>query len=218
MKLKNGFEELNCEFSKKYFIELNSFLKSVESTIYPRENDIFRVFNLCHMDDVKVIILGQDPYHQPNQANGLAFSVNKDTSHPRSLRNIFKEVSRDCNCPYPQIGDLTSWAKQGVFLLNTILTVSEGSPSSHKNKGWEKFTDRVIQLLDNKKTNLVFMLWGKYAQTKTHLVTKDKHLILTASHPSPFSARISFNGCSHFSKANYYLKKNNITPINWCIE
>jgi len=218
MKLTNGFEQLNKEFDKEYFKKLCSFLKSINEPIYPKKNDIFKVFSLCHIDNIKVVIIGQDPYHQPNQANGLAFSVNKGVNHPRSLRNIFKEVSRDCNCPYPKNGDLTNWAKQGVFLLNTILTVSEGSPSSHKNKGWEIFTDKVIKLLNSEKNNLVFMLWGKYAQSKIPLITTDKHLILTASHPSPFSARISFNGCSHFSKANAFLKNTNKSSINWCID
>ena len=218
MKLKNGFNELNAEFKKEYFLNLKKFLNSSKKEIYPQKENIFKVFDLCNLDDIKVVILGQDPYHQPNQANGLAFSVNENLKHPRSLRNIFKEVSRDCNCEYPSSGDLTPWAKQGVFLLNTILTVTKSSPSSHKNKGWETFTDRVIQHIDKKRTNIVFMLWGKYAQSKENLLSKNKHLILKSSHPSPFSARISFNGCGHFSKANNYLIENGLTPIDWCLK
>lgn len=217
MKLKNGFNELNVEFEKEYFLKLKSFLDSLDEKTYPAKKNVFKVFDLCHLDDIKVVILGQDPYHQPKQANGLAFSVNENINHPRSLRNIFKEISRDCNCKYPSSGDLTPWAKQGVFLLNTILTVTESIPSSHKNKGWETFTDSVIEYIDKKRANIVFMLWGNYAQSKENLLSKDKHLILKSSHPSPFSARLSFNGCGHFSKANSYLIKKGKTPINWCL-
>ncbi|MFP4457103.1 MAG: uracil-DNA glycosylase [Clostridia bacterium] len=218
MKLKNGFHDLNVEFEKDYFLKLKSFLDSLEEKIYPPKENIFKAFDLCDLSNIKVVILGQDPYHQPNQANGLAFSVNKGTPHPRSLRNILKEVSRDCDCKYPKEGNLTPWAKQGVFLLNTILTVSENKPSSHKNKGWEIFTDRVIEYIDKKRDNIVFILWGNYAQTKENLLSKDKHLILSSSHPSPFSARLSFNGCSHFSSANDYLIEKGHSPINWCLE
>lgn len=218
MKLKNGFNELNADFEKEYFLKLKKFLDNLKEETYPKKENIFKVFDLCHLNDIKVVILGQDPYHQPNQANGLAFSVNKNINHPRSLRNIFKEISRDCKCKYPSSGDLTPLAKQGVFLLNTILTVTKNNPSSHKNKGWETFTDRVIEYIDKKRTNIVFMLWGNYAQSKEYLISKNKHLILKSSHPSPFSARLSFNGCSHFSKANNYLIEKGQAPINWCLK
>ncbi len=217
MKLRNGFEHLNSEFNKSYFKSLNEFLLRQQAVIYPPKEKWLRVFELCNLDDIKVVILGQDPYHQPKQANGLCFSVNDGLSHPRSLRNILKEVSRDIGCSYPNSGDLTPWARQGVFLLNTILTVEESKPASHQNIGWETFTDEVIRLLNNQLNNIVFLLWGKYAQSKSNLIDCNKHLILRASHPSPFSAHISFNDCSHFSKANKYLQNHSKKSINWCL-
>lgn len=217
MFIKNGFQELNKEFDKEYFLKLQKKLILLYDEIYPPKKDIFKVFELCSLKDIKVVILGQDPYHQPSKANGLCFSVNKRQSHPRSLTNILKEVSRDCNCKYPNSGDLTPWALQGVFLLNTILTVSANKPASHRNMGWETFTNKVIEIISEENDNVVFMLWGKYAQSKMSLISTNKHLVLTASHPSPFSARLSFNGCSHFSKANTYLKETGQTTINWCL-
>jgi uracil-DNA glycosylase len=217
MYLNNGFEELNKEFSKEYFIRLENFINNQTDDVFPPKDKIFNAYKLTNLNTLKVVILGQDPYHQPNQANGLSFSVNKGVKHPRSLVNVLKEVSRDCNCKYPTHGDLSPWAKQGVFLLNTILTVSNNKPASHKAKGWECFTDRTLNLINNECCNIVFMMWGNYAKSKIELIDQSKHLILQASHPSPFSARLSFNGCSHFSKANDYLIEHGIKPINWCL-
>ncbi len=212
----NGFEKLNDELSKEYFQKLENFLEQTNDTIYPARENIFKVFELCPLKDIKVVILGQDPYHGPKQAHGLCFSVPKNVPHPPSLRNIFKEVMRDIGCRYPQSGNLEPWAQSGVFLLNAILTVSAGKAASHRNLGWEQFTDRVIELLSAECPYLVFMLWGNYAQSKIPLIDK-RHLILQSSHPSPLSAHVSFVGNGHFSAANAFLRRHGIEEVNWCL-
>ena len=189
-----------------------------EKQIYPKSKDIFKAFELTSFEDVKVIILGQDPYHGPNQANGLAFSVNTEINLPPSLLNIFKEYSSDLNLSPPDNGDLSSWAKQGVLLLNSIMTVESGHPGSHKDLGWEKFTNAIIRALSDKKKYLVFILWGAYAQTKRDFIDPSKHHIIASPHPSPLSAHRGFFGSKPFSRCNKYLKKNKIEEINWKIK
>lgn len=208
---------LKSEFEKEYFITLADFVRQeyTSGKIFPPGPLIFNAFNLCPIDTVKVVILGQDPYHGDNQAHGLSFSVKKGIPKPPSLQNIFKELQTDLNIEISEDGDLTKWAKQGVFLLNSVLTVRKGQAGSHQGKGWEIFTDEVIRTLSQEKKNLVFMLWGNYARNKKALIDGDKHLILEAAHPSPFSAHNGFFGSKHFSKANDYLKQNNISIINW---
>lgn len=220
VNIENSWKTLlNSTFEKPVFKELVNFLKTEKlnnEKIYPPGNKIFEAFNLTPFNCVKAVILGQDPYHGPNQAHGLCFSVNNGISIPPSLQNIFKELAKDIDgYKIPVSGNLTNWAKQGVLLLNATLTVKNGSPGSHQNKGWENFTDEVIKLVSLHKKNIVFMLWGKYAQSKSVFIDAQKHLILAASHPSPFSAYNGFFGCRHFSKCNAYLKENNIEPINW---
>ncbi len=183
--------------------------------IYPSSKDIFKAFELTSFEDVKIIILGQDPYHGPNQANGLAFSVNSKVRFPPSLLNIFKEYSTDLNLPIPTDGNLSAWGEQGVLLLNSILTVESGLPGSHKDFGWEEFTNQIIKALSDKKSNLVFILWGAYAQSKEILIDSSKHLIIASSHPSPLSAHRGFFGSKPFSKTNDYLKKNKNEEIDW---
>jgi len=185
--------------------------------IFPNKKDIFKAFKLCSFDEVKVVILGQDPYHRINQANGLAFSVNKKIKIPPSLLNIFKEYSSDLNLKIPKSGNLNEWSQQGVFLLNSILTVEEGKPGSHKDLGWMQFTDKIIEILSEKKINIVFILWGAYAQSKIKLIDAKKHLIITSPHPSPLSAHKGFFGSKPFSRCNEYLRNNKITEINWNI-
>lgn len=208
---------LKDEFEKEYFKELTAFVKDEyrSHTIYPPGPLIFNAFNLTPFDQVKVVIIGQDPYHGPNQAHGLAFSVMDGIVPPPSLKNIFKEIKTDLGYDIPNTGNLTKWARQGVFLMNSVLTVRRGQPGSHAKKGWETFTDSVIKSLSDHKQNLVFLLWGKYAITKENLINNKKHLILTAPHPSPFSADRGFFGCKHFSSANDYLSEHNISIINW---
>lgn len=208
---------LKSEFEKEYFITLADFVRQeyTSGKIFPPGPLIFNAFNLCPIDTVKVVILGQDPYHGDNQAHGLSFSVKKGIPKPPSLQNIFKELQKDLNIEISEDGDLTRWAKQGVFLLNSVLTVRKGQAGSHQGKGWEIFTDEVIRILSKEKENLVFMLWGNYARNKKELIDREKHLILEAAHPSPFSAHNGFFGSKHFSKANDYLKQNNISIINW---
>ncbi len=184
-------------------------------TVFPPKEKVFEAFIQCPYDSVKVVILGQDPYHNHGQAHGLSFSVPTGKKVPPSLRNIFKELSTDLGQSNSNDGNLKLWAKQGVLLLNTILTVNANEPSSHKEAGWEAFTDAIIQDLSEQKEQLVFMLWGKYAQSKTSLIDTKKHLVLTAAHPSPFSAHRGFLGCRHFSKANEYLVKHSQLPIDW---
>lgn len=209
---------LQKEFKKSYFVELNGFIENekLTQTIFPKESDVLKAFELTAFEDVKVVVIGQDPYHGINQAHGLSFSVNKGIKIPPSLQNIFKEIKTDVGCDIPNHGNLVKWAKQGVLLLNATLTVREGLPGSHQKKGWETFTDAVIKLLSEEKEHVVFLLWGNYAKTKALLIDAKKHLVLDAAHPSPL-ARGAFFGCKHFSKANTYLISKNRKPIDWCL-
>lgn len=211
---KNALQQ---EFEKPYFYQLTGFVRReyAENVIYPPAKNIFNAFNLCPLDKIKVVILGQDPYHEPNQAHGLCFSVNDGVMFPPSLQNIFKEINNDLNLPIPTSGNLERWALQGVFLLNAILTVRAHQAASHKNKGWETFTDSVIKIISQQNSGAVFMLWGSYARSKAELIDKTKHLVLEAVHPSPLSAHRGFFGCKHFSKANKWLVDNGKTPIQW---
>ncbi|MCL2869382.1 uracil-DNA glycosylase [Candidatus Saccharibacteria bacterium] len=207
---------LDAEFDKPYFKNLSKFLKDAyaSATIYPPKSQVFSAFT-TDLDNVKVVIIGQDPYHGTNQAHGLAFSVNPQVPIPPSLVNIFKEIHDDVGSPMPTNGDLRRWAKQGVLLLNNTLTVEAHQAGSHRGKGWEEFTDAMIKMLSDTRENLVFMLWGKDAKSKKSLIDTSKHLVLEAAHPSPFSANYGFFGCKHFSKANFYLENHGKTPINW---
>lgn len=210
-------EALMPEFSKDYFIRLTDFVRKEyhETTVYPPGKLIFNAFNLCPFDKVKVVIIGQDPYHGPGQAHGLCFSVNDGIQPPPSLVNIFKEINNDLGKPVPQSGNLTRWAEQGVLLLNATLTVRAHQAGSHQRRGWEEFTDAVIRKLAEEKSNLVFILWGSYAQKKGAFIDRNKHLVLTSVHPSPLSAYNGFFGNHHFSLANDYLVKNGKTAIDW---
>lgn len=214
---KGFFEE---ETKKEYFLNLERFLfKEYQNTkVYPSRENLFNCFRLTNLEDVKVVILGQDPYHQPSQAHGLAFSVQKGVKIPPSLRNIFKEINNDTGAIIPSHGDLTYLAKQGVLLLNTILTVEDSKPLSHQNKGWEIFTNRVIDKLNSSKQPIVFLLWGNNSRKKKELITNKGHLVLEAPHPSPLSSYHGFFGCKHFSRVNEFLIKNNLKPIDWGIE
>lgn len=205
------------EWQKPYYLELRKFLKQEYSTqtVYPNMEDIFNALKLTSFKDTKVVIIGQDPYHGFGQAHGLCFSVKKGVVPPPSLKNIYKELKSDMGFEIPSHGELTSWAKQGVLLLNNVLTVREGLPNSHKGKGWEIFTDRVIGELNKKETPVVFLLWGANAQKKAEIITNPKHFKLMTVHPSPLSASRGFFGCRHFSKTNEILMKNSIKPINW---
>lgn len=210
--------KLKDEFGKPYFKSLINFVKNEYKTqqCFPPGNEIFSAFDLSSFDKTKVVILGQDPYHGIGQANGLCFSVKDGVSHPPSLINIFKEIETDLNQKYPKSGDLERWARQGVLLLNATLTVRAHEAASHKNKGWEKFTDEVIKHLSESKTNLIFMLWGGFAKKKTKLIDSNKHLILTSGHPSPLSANRGYwFGNKHFSKANAYLEQKGKNKIIW---
>ncbi|MCX8079612.1 MAG: uracil-DNA glycosylase [Bacteroidia bacterium] len=209
-------ELLKSEFEKPYFDELVKKIKADKLLyeIYPPGKKIFEAFWLTPFSKVKVVILGQDPYHGPGQAHGLCFSVNEGVPFPPSLINIFKEIKDDLGHPIPLSGNLTPWALQGVFLLNAVLTVRRGQAGSHQNWGWEIFTDAVIQLISEKKQHVVFMLWGNYARKKGAFIDRQKHLVLEAPHPSPL-ARGGFNGCKHFSTCNRYLIEHGIQPINW---
>ncbi|WP_111894140.1 uracil-DNA glycosylase [Acinetobacter sp. MB5] len=202
--------------------DLRQFLmaeKQADKTIYPPSPFIFNALNTTPFDQVKVVILGQDPYHGPNQAHGLSFSVQKGVALPPSLRNIFHELQSDLGIKAPLHGDLTQWAQQGVLLLNSVLTVEAGQPTSHQKQGWEDFTDYVIDVLNEQREHIVFILWGAYAQRKGQRINREKHLVLTAAHPSPLAAnRGGFFGCKVFSKANNYLKLNGIEPINWQLD
>ena len=221
--MKNQIEKswtpyLEGEFHKSYMQELFLFLKKEKESgknIYPEEKHIFESFRLTPFKDVKVVILGQDPYHGAGQAHGLSFSVKRGIKIPPSLKNIFKELSEDVSIDLPSHGCLEAWAKQGVLLLNAVLTVEEGRAGSHHKKGWEKFTDRVVEILNTKKENLVFILWGDTAQKKAEKVDPHKHLILKSVHPSPLSYYRGFLGSKPFSQANTYLKKQGIQPIDW---
>ena len=210
---------LSKEFTQPYFIELIKQLNAQKKegiAIYPDEEDIFKAFNLTIFDEVKVIILGQDPYHNPEEAMGLCFSVPKNKRVPPSLRNIYKEIHQDLGCTIPNHGDLTAWAESGVLLLNSILTVQHKSPGSHRKLGWQSFTDEVIRVLSEQKTGLVFLLWGNYAKGKRQLIDTGKHHILESPHPSPL-ARGGFFNNKHFSQTNRILEEQNKTPIDWQI-
>ena len=209
---------LETEFNKPYFVALRDFVKEEYQNhrCYPRGKDIFNAFDYCPFSDVKVVIIGQDPYHGPKQANGLCFSVHEGMKHPPSLINIFKELETDIDKPYPISGELSTWAKQGVLLLNATLTVRAHTAGSHQKKGWETFTDAVIQSISEQKENVVFLLWGGYAKKKGSKIDTSKHHVLTSGHPSPLSANRGFwFGNQHFSKTNDYLLKNGEEPINW---
>jgi uracil-DNA glycosylase len=210
-------QRLSKEFEKPYFTDLTKFVKEeyLSTTIYPPGKEIFRAFDCCDFDHVKVVIIGQDPYHGPGQANGLCFSVRDGQRMPPSLVNIFKEIKKDLGKEIPTSGDLGRWADQGVLLLNATLTVRAGTPGSHQNKGWELFTDAVIKTISEEKENVVFLLWGAYAQKKGEVIDRSKHLVLMSAHPSPFSADRGFFGGKHFSKANQYLKSKGLPEINW---
>lgn len=212
------YQAIGEEFSKDYMLELREFLEEEVKayTIYPPSQDTFNAFKYCPLDQVKVVILGQDPYHGPNQAHGLCFSVKEGVKAPPSLVNIFKELEASIEgFTRPSHGELTSWAEQGVFLLNTSMSVRSGQPGSHFNKGWETFTDTVIKTINEKCEGVVFMLWGSPARKKASMIDKTKHLVLEAPHPSPLSAHRGFLGCDHFTKANEYLKAHNKEAINW---
>lgn len=214
-------EALANEFSQPYFATLKQFLieeKQAGRVVYPPGRDIFRSFELTPFNKVKVVILGQDPYHGPNQAHGLAFSVNYGIATPPSLKNIYQELHSDLGFVVPNHGNLEHWGKQGVLLLNTVLTVRAHEALSHRKQGWEYFTDAVIKKLSQTHNHLVFLLWGSPAQAKATLINPKKHLILTAAHPSPLSAHRGFLGCKHFSKANAYLIENGIEPIDWQLD
>lgn len=211
-------EHLGEYFNSEQFINLSNFIRTEYLTkkVYPEPKNIFKAFWLTPFNKVKVVILGQDPYHGPGQAEGLSFSVPDGVKLPPSLQNIYKEI--EINCGYSKDftkGSLSNWAEQGVFLLNAILSVVAGQPTSHQGHGWEPFTDNVIKTLSDKKNNLVFMLWGNYARSKKSLIDKNRHLILEAAHPSPLSAYSGFFGCKHFSQCNNYLKKHGQEEINW---
>lgn len=211
-------QHLHEEFQLPYFQSLTAFVKKeYESAIcFPKGKDIFAAFDHCPFDSTKVVIIGQDPYHGPGQANGLAFSVLDGITHPPSLRNIFKEIESDLGTPYPESGNLERWASQGVLLLNATLTVQAHLAGSHQNKGWEKFTDKVITIISEKKENLVFLLWGGFAKSKARFVQGDTHQILTSGHPSPLSANRGYwFGNKHFSQTNEILKGNQEEPIKW---
>jgi uracil-DNA glycosylase len=208
------------EFQKPYMLELKKFLKkekAAKKIIYPPGPLIFNALNTTGFEDVKVVILGQDPYHGPNQAHGLSFSVKKGIPKPPSLVNIFKEIHSDLKLPIPNYGDLTSWAEQGVLLLNATLTVQQAHANSHQGKGWDIFTDKVISVLNDNRENIVFLLWGSFAQKKGQFIDRKKHLVLEAPHPSPLSSHRGFFGCKHFSKTNKYLESKKIKPIDWSL-
>ncbi|QOP40955.1 uracil-DNA glycosylase [Sulfurimonas marina] len=208
------------ELKKPYLKELKQTLQEekLQHTIYPTDENIFNAYNTTDFDNVKVVILGQDPYHGENQAHGLAFSVLNGVKHPPSLVNIFKELQDDIGCPYPTTSELTSWASQGVFLINAVLTVRAANAASHKDIGWEKFTDATIKAISEKKEHVVFILWGRPAQMKEKLIDQSKHLILKSPHPSPLSSYRGFFGSKPFSKTNEYLIANGKSPINWCLK
>ena len=210
-------EIIQNEQNKEYFKELKKFIDSryEQTTVYPKKEDIFKAFELCKYDDLKVVILGQDPYHNPNQAQGLAFSTPSDMKNPPSMVNILKEIDTDMGGSNCDDGDLSLWAKQGVLLINVVLTVEENQPNSHKNKGWEVFTDNIIKYISEHKEGIVFLLWGAPAIKKTKLIDESKHHILTAPHPSPLSAYRGFFGCKHFSKTNTILQSLKKDPILW---
>lgn len=207
---------LSNEFIKPYWEELTGFVRNeyLAKVVYPPAKQVFNAFNECPLDQVKVVIVGQDPYHGPAQANGLSFAVNDGITLPPSLKNIYKEIKNDLGITPLSSGDLSRWARQGVLLLNSVLTVCANTPASHSGKGWEFFTDAVIQALNANKTHVVYLLWGKYAQTKGAAINRENNMVLTSGHPSPFSAHL-FHGNHHFSKCNAYLIQNGLSPIDW---
>ncbi len=220
VKFGNDWDEiLKGEFEKEYYLKLRAFLKEEYQTqvIYPPMNDIFNSLKTTAYSDIKIVILGQDPYHEPNQAHGLSFSVKKGVVPPPSLKNIYKEINSELGIPVPNHGELTKWAKQGVLLLNTVLTVRQGQANSHKNKGWEIFTDTVIRKINEREKPVVFLLWGGNAKRKTALITNPQHKILTSVHPSPLSAYGGFFGCGHFKSANEFLESIGDAPIDWSL-
>lgn len=222
VKIDDSWKDvLKNEFTKTYFLEIATFLRTEKmtgKTIYPPGGQIFNAFNLTHFDNVKVVILGQDPYHGAGQAHGLCFSVAPGIKPPPSLVNIFKEMHTDLGLPIPNHGTLTKWAEQGVLMLNASLTVRAGEPMSHAKIGWAQFTNAVIRKISDEKQHVVFLLWGKFAQEKQELIDVTRHhLILKAAHPSPFSADSGFFGCKHFSKTNQFLVQNGIDPIDWAL-
>lgn len=218
VSIGNDWDEyLKDEFTKEYYLRLRNILAKEYKTrkIYPDMYDIFNALKYTSYADVKAVILGQDPYHGEHQAHGLCFSVQNGVTPPPSLMNIFQELHEDVGCSIPDHGNLSAWAKQGVLLLNTVLTVRQGIPNSHQGIGWEQLTDRIITLLDQKDAPVVFLLWGKYAKAKKSLLHNPKHLVLISSHPSPRSVEYGFRGCHHFSKTNAFLQKHDVAPIDW---
>lgn len=218
VRIESGWKQvLAPEFDKPYFESLAQFVRTEYSctTVYPQAGMIFNAFELCPFDSVRVVILGQDPYHEPGQAHGLCFSVRDGVPFPPSLRNIFKEISQDLGTPVPQSGDLTRWARQGVLLLNATLTVRAGQAASHQGKGWETFTDSVIRSISDSHDHVVFILWGGYARRKSALIDRNRHLILESAHPSPLSAYAGFFGNHHFSTANRWLQEHGKPAIEW---
>ena len=211
---------LETEFQKEYFKNLMTFVKDEykHKTIYPKQSDVFNAFRYTDFNDVKVVILGQDPYHGPNQAEGLSFSVSNEVLKPPSLKNIFKELESDLGISFPKDNSLKPWAKEGVLLLNAVLTVEEHNPTSHKDHGWETFTDDVIKMINEKNSPVVFILWGSYARNKKSLITNPIHYVIESAHPSPFSAYNGFFGSKPFSKTNEFLKSKGLKEINWRVE
>lgn len=211
------YKQLEAEFEKDYFLKLKQFLQEERDThrVFPQEPKMYSAFDFTPFNEVKVVILGQDPYHGPGQAHGLCFSVPEGIKVPPSLVNIYKELHSDIGMQIPKHGNLEEWAKQGVFLLNATLTVRAHTAGSHQKKGWEQFTDKVIETISDQSENVVFLLWGRYAQAKSSLIDESKHLILKSVHPSPLSAYNGFWGCKHFSKTNEFLKSKSIKPIDW---
>ena len=211
---------LKEEMNKDYFKKLIEYIKKQyqEKTIYPKQSEIFKAFRNTSYEETKVVILGQDPYHGENQAEGLSFSVKVGVAQPPSLKNIFKELNDDLGCTIPKTGSLVKWSEEGVLLLNTVLTVEKDKPASHKDLGWEKFTDEVIRKLNEKNTPVVFILWGNFARSKKTLITNEIHYVIESAHPSPFSARNGFFGSKPFSKTNKFLIKNNLKAIDWQIK
>ena len=209
-------EEVNKDYFKTLINYINEEYK--EKTIYPKKTEVFNAFKYTDYDNVKVVILGQDPYHGPNQAEGLSFSVSNEVIKPPSLKNIFKELESDLGIPFPEYNSLKPWAKEGVLLLNAVLTVEEHKPASHANKGWETFTDEIIKILNKKEEPVVFILWGNYAREKKAYITNPIHYVIESPHPSPFSARNGFFGSKPFSKTNEFLKSKGIKEINWNVE
>ncbi len=221
VNIGNRWDEILAdEFKKDYYLNLREFLKREygQYTVYPPMNDIFNSLKYADYDNIKAVIIGQDPYHEPNQAHGLAFSVKKGCPIPPSLKNIYAELEADLGIPPCSHGELTQWAKQGVLLLNNALTVRRGQANSHRGKGWEMLTDRIIQCVNKKTEPVVYLLWGANAREKTKIINNPRHLILTAAHPSPLSAYNGFFGCRHFSKADKFLEENGVEPVDWRLE